>query len=262
MTDDGSDAAPDTGPIFETDAVFDRDYLYFYEELIGPERSAQEAEFVATALDLSTGDRVLDVPCGHGRIANPLAERGFEVVGLDQNDGFLDRARADATDREVADRVAYHRGDMRELPWDDDTFDAAANVFTSFGYFGEADNRRILSELARVLRPGGRLLVDVRNHDAVLADFRDVTMTERNGDYLIDRHEYDPRSGRITTDRLVVRDGQTREFTYSVRTYTYPEICSRLEDAGFAVVDDYGSLTGDPYTRRAGRCCLVGNRRG
>jgi len=248
----------DGTPTFETDQVFDEDYLYFYADRVAPERSEREAEFLAAALELSPGDGVVDVPCGHGRIANALAERGYDVVGLDRSEQFLERAREDAVDRGVADRVAYGRGDMRELPWADDSFDAGYDVFTSFGYFDDADDRRVLEELARVLRPGARLLVDVVNQPAMLADFTETTLTERDGDYMIDRSAYDPRAGRVRTDRVVVRDGRTREFAFSVRSYTYPELVERFEAAGFAVVDDYGSLEGDAYSRTAGRLCLVG----
>lgn len=58
------------------DAVFDEDYLYFYEAFLTPERSDREAGFVASVLGLEPGTAVLDAPCGHGRIANRLARRG------------------------------------------------------------------------------------------------------------------------------------------------------------------------------------------
>ena len=260
MTDDGSD---DGDPVFETGAVFDPEtYLYFYADRIAPERSEREAAFVAEALDLSAGDRVLDVPCGHGRLANPLADRGCSVVGVDLTRGFLDRALADAREQGVADSVAYCRGDMRALPVRTGGFDAAFNAFTSFGYFDDAGNRRTLAELARALRPGGRVLVDVPNLPAVLGEFEAVTAVERDGDHLVDRHEYDPRTGRMRTDRLTVRDGGTREATFSVRQYTYPELVELFEDAGFEVVADYGSLEGEDYSVDAGRTVLVGELRG
>ena len=53
------------------------------------------------ALDLDGGERLLDVPCGHGRVANRLAERGYRTTGVDRSTSFLDRARADAADRGV-----------------------------------------------------------------------------------------------------------------------------------------------------------------
>ena len=60
---------------------------------------------------------VLDLACGHGRIANRLAERGARVTGLDRTPLFLEVARRDAADRRV--EVEYVEGDMRELPWEE-----------------------------------------------------------------------------------------------------------------------------------------------
>ncbi len=63
--------------------LFDEDYLYFYDEVLGAERSDADAAVIAQLLGLEPGMRVLDVPCGEGRIAGRLAARGCEVVGVD-----------------------------------------------------------------------------------------------------------------------------------------------------------------------------------
>ena len=93
--------------------VFGEDYLYFYETFLDDELSDAQAELIWRALRLGEGNEVLDVPCGHGRIANRLAARGARVTGLDADAFFLERARADAAARGV--EVEYVQGDMREL---------------------------------------------------------------------------------------------------------------------------------------------------
>src|SRR6187200_1776741 len=118
--------------------VFGEDYLYFYEEWLDDSLSDAQTGLIWGTLGLREGDEILDVPCGHGRIANRLAERGARVTGLDADTFFLDHARADAAARGV--EVDYLHGDMRELPWTE-RFDAAVNWFTSFGYFDDAGNR-------------------------------------------------------------------------------------------------------------------------
>jgi 2-polyprenyl-3-methyl-5-hydroxy-6-metoxy-1,4-benzoquinol methylase len=92
----------------EREEVFDADDLYFYETRLTDERSDQEAELVWDLLGLSAGKEVLDLACGHGRIANRLAERGARVTGLDATPLFLERARADAAARGV--EVDYVEG--------------------------------------------------------------------------------------------------------------------------------------------------------
>ncbi len=95
---------------------------------------------------MSPGDRVLDLACGHGRMANRLAERGAEVIGLDATASFLDLARLDAEERCVS--VEYVQGDMRHIPWSSH-FDVVVSWFTAFGYFDDDDNRHVLSRVAR-----------------------------------------------------------------------------------------------------------------
>ena len=133
---------------FPREDAFDEDYLYFYEELLTPERTAGEVELVWKLLELEPGLALLDLACGHGRIANPLAERGVRVTGLDATPLFLELAREDAARRGV--EVEYVEGDMRSLPWSE-RFDRVLSWFTSFGYFGDEENRQVLVEAYRAL---------------------------------------------------------------------------------------------------------------
>ena len=66
----------------EFEGVFDEDYLYFYEEMLA-ERTPEEVERIFELFEREPGAEILDCPCGHGRISNALAERGFRVTGLD-----------------------------------------------------------------------------------------------------------------------------------------------------------------------------------
>src|SRR6266545_6206025 len=158
------------GSEFPREDAFDEDYLYFYEELLTPERTAGEVDLVWKLLELEPGLGLLDLACGHGRIANPLAERGVRVTGLDATTLFLELARADAAERGV--EVEYVEGDMRSIPWSG-RFDRVLNWFTSFGYFGDDDNRRVLHEAYEALKPGGLLAVEVNNSDNLLRRYLD-----------------------------------------------------------------------------------------
>lgn len=78
-------------PLFDFDQAFDEDYLYFYGGRLA--ESASEADAVWRLLELEPGMKVLDLACGHGRIANRLAERGAQVTGLDATALFLDHGK-------------------------------------------------------------------------------------------------------------------------------------------------------------------------
>jgi len=178
-----------TEPAFDVEGMFDEDYLYFYAGLLDA-RGDAEAELIWRLLEVEPGMEVLDLACGHGRIANALAARGCRVTGLDATPLFLERARRDATARGVA--VAYVEGDMRGLPWTC-RFDRVINWFSSFGYFNDAGNRRVLTEVARVLKPGGRFALEMNDRDGVIRRFQPASVDERDGDLLIDRRR--SRSG-------------------------------------------------------------------
>ena len=90
-----------------------------------PERTELEVDFVSS--QIRPAGHVLDVPCGTGRVAVPLAERGFTVAGLDISEAVLAVARKAGPD------IDFRQGDMRELPWADGSFDAVLNLWTAFG---------------------------------------------------------------------------------------------------------------------------------
>jgi SAM-dependent methyltransferase len=218
---------------FDVSGVFNDDYLWFYEQSLTDERNRSEVDEIVTTLNLSGQMSILDAPCGHGRLSNLLAAEGHTVTGVDITPLFLDRAKADAMSADV--EVDYRLGDLRQLPVDG-PFDIVICWFTSFGYFDDPDNQATLSEFARVLRPGGKLLIETMNHDGFVRSHTPApaaTVARRGDDLMVDVAVFDPISGRLETDRTVTRDGLVRRTNYSVRLPTVPEFDRWLEAAGF-----------------------------
>jgi SAM-dependent methyltransferase len=246
-------------PEFDTEGVFDEDYLYFYADVLTDARSDGDVALITRLLDIEPGQRVLDLACGHGRIANRLAARGCVVTGLDATPLFLRKARAEATHP-----VEYVEGDMRDLPWTAE-FDRIVLWFTAFGYFSDAENRHVLREMARALRPGGRLVIDMNNRDWLVKMFRPEHVVSRGDDFMIDRTEIRPLAGRTYTERIVVRDGRVRRTSFVVRLFTFTELRDWLLDAGLEDVQGFGE-DGQPLTvdsRRlmvTARCPLAADR--
>ena len=79
---------------FDMEGTFGDDYLYFYEDSIDGEHSDADATEILGLLDLPAGSRILDAPCGHGRIARRLAAAGMDVTGVDLTPAYLALARA------------------------------------------------------------------------------------------------------------------------------------------------------------------------
>ena len=216
---------------FDFEGVFDEDYLYFYEEMLAPERTEAEVEQVAELL--GPREHVLDCPCGHGRISNGLGARGYRLTGIDQSELFLERARADAEARGVD--VEYVRGDMRKLQWREQ-FDGVVNWFTSFGYFEDETNREVLRQFHGALRPGGRLVLETQNPARLFRILLPAHYVEHGEDLMLDKVEVNFEAWQTMTERIVIRDGKVRRTHFTVRLYSYPELRDELLRAGFTDV--------------------------
>lgn len=257
------------GDLFDAAAMYDEDYLYFFAASDGLSEFAVHgpvvpvaglageaaAELVWRSLDLRPGMSVLDLACGHGELANRLAARGGRVTGLDSSAVFLGRARAGAAAAGVS--VEYVAGDMRQLPWGG-RFDRVVNWSTAFGYFDDAANRAVLDGIVRVLRPGGRLAMDLDNLTAFLASYcpSRVVAARENGDMLVDRYHLDALTGRFEAERTVIRSGQARRVNFVKRLFGFPELRDWLLAAGFTAVTGYGE-DGQPLTADHKRMVIV-----
>ena len=231
--------------LIDYEGVFGEHYLHFYGPDLTPERSAREAEVIWRLLSLESGDAVLDLGCGHGRIAIELAKRGAEVTGLDRSPAFLDLARKDAAAANVP--VTFVEGDMRDLPWRE-TFDAVVIWFTTFGYFDDDENEQVLREVAKALRPGGRLLIEQIHRNALLRQgMPNNYVVQRGDDLMVDLVNYDVLGDRTRTERVMLRDGRVHRTAFSIRLYGFAELARLLQAVGFREIDGFGR-DGEPLT--------------
>ena len=250
-----------SAPAFDFNEVFaPDDYLYFYHLRLSAERTEGEVELIWRLLGLESGMAVLDLACGHGRIANRLAERGCQVVGLDASPGFLDVARRDAVALAHQGIVApeYVLGDMRHLPWSE-RFDGIVNWFTAYGFFDDEGNRGVLHEAQRALKPDGKLLIEHINRDVVLSHLQGAAVVERDGNYMIDQSRYDVATGRMLTERTILRSGQARRMRFFVRMFSFPELRDWLLAAGFSQVEGFDEQ-GTPLALESRRMLVLATK--
>jgi SAM-dependent methyltransferase len=122
-------------------------------------QSQREVDFLRRQLPLPRFRRVLDVCCGVGRHAAPLAEAGYNVTGIDRDESVLAEARRRCP------RGRFIQLDMRQLDRLTDRFDAVICMWQSFGYFDTATNESVLAQMSDCLTDGDRLVLDIYHRD-------------------------------------------------------------------------------------------------
>lgn len=192
----------------------------------------QEVDFLVGALGLRPGQRVLDVGCGPGRHLHALRRRGVDAVGVDISARFAQLAAPHAL-----------RGDARELPLRSESVDAAISLCQ--GGFGLPDPARalqddlaVVTEMARVLRPGGRLALS-----AFSAYFQVRHLED-------DRDSFDADTG-VNHEHTEVRSesGRTQAVELWTACYTPRELRLLCSSAGLDV-DAIWSVTPGDYAAR------------
>lgn len=217
--------------------IFDEDYLRTLPFLT-PQATQAEAEFVIETMNLAAGAQVLDVGCGYGRHAMELAARGFHVVGLDLSTPLLVRGGEEAHRRGLT--INFVRGDMRELDFENQ-FDAAYCLFSTFGFFDDETNKKTLQNVARALKPHGKILIEILNRDYVIQDLPTRVWWEGDGCVVLEEVELNYFSSRIQVNRSVVfDDGRQVEQEISVRAYSLHEVGKLMHAAGFRVLEVSG----------------------
>ena len=210
------------------------------------EQTQEEADFVQQALGLAIDAKILDVPCGGGRLSLEMASRGYRVTGVDISLPLLEAARVKADVQRVA--INWEHRDMRDIPWLGE-FDGAVCFWSSFGYFDEQGNADFLRAVSNALKPGARFLLDTPLVETRLPEMEaEARVWWPVGDLLaLEDRRFDHESSRVESEWTFVHHGQIEKKSLSLRLYTYRELCCLLEQAGFGTHQAYGTLDWEPF---------------
>jgi len=240
---------------------FDETFFQLHEDLFPEEDSRREVAAILDLLGLHDGARVLDLPCGWGRHTLLLPEAGQVAFGADLSLDLLRRAADSARAAGLPNRFAA--ADVRYLPFRSETFDAVLNLFTSLGLFlDDREDIHALAEARRVLRPGGKFLLESMHRDDVVANYAERDRwTLPNGIEVRVRRRFDPVTG-ISYEKLRWRRGEEHgEKRHALKLRTATEIDGLLRAAGFTEIEYYGDWTGEPLRHDSPRVIAIATKR-
>lgn len=267
---------------------FKGDYLRVYGHTLQQDRTDLETQFAIHALDLQQHHRVLDLCCGQGRHSIALAKTGLSVTGVDLSEEMLAIARSNAdvalvspvdggnvtrrvttaTTGQVREGgLTFRQADMRHLPDDlANQFDGVINMFSSFGYLeSEEDDQQVLHQISKVLKPGGKLLMDLLNREWVIINNEEYDWHQHDdGRIVLEHRELDLQtSTNHLTYTEILPDGTRREMSdLHMRLYTLTELVKMLATAGLSLTNVYGGFQAEPYTVNTRRMIVMASNPG
>ncbi len=222
-----------------------------------PKQTQKEADFIEDVLSLEPPARILDVPCGEGRLTIELASRGYKMYGVDINKNFLKIAEKNANKQGLD--ITWRQADMRKSPWKNQ-FDAVICMGASFGYLNEKGNLEFIKAVSRSLRKKGLFLLDTPVAETLYRKFKSQSRFKIAGVTVLVNRFFDHETGRNEEDFVFIQKGKQTKYHTSIRIYTYRETVNLLRQSRFGYLDAFESLSKDAFGFGARRLLITARR--
>lgn len=215
------------------------------------------AESVMHIAGLSKGAKILDAGCGCGRISVELAALGLDVTGVDLMQPLLDAAKETAEDEGVS--LELVQSDLRNFS-SDKQFDAAVNLYTSFGYCASIEeDTKILRNIAKSLKNGGWFIMECISRETAIQNFSEGEWFERAGKIVLTEFSVEGAWEGLKSHWILIdkETGEKYDHTFVQRLYSAVELKRILLSAGFSSCEIYGDFDFSPYNEKMRTMVLV-----
>lgn len=215
-------------------------YMEEMQGLLTEKRNRREVNIIKRYIK-GKNKKILDVPCGYGRISNLLTKKGYHVTGIDINDYFINIAKSEAKKQRL--KIKYLVKDIFTFK---NKYDIVLNIFTSLGYFeSEEKNELFIEKLCDFVKPKGILILETINPIGVLREYKsnDEIMT-KNGTRISYERFFDYRTS-TNIERITYKYPAGKDFKglHCIRLY-YPheliKICKKHGLKNIDILDENG----------------------
>lgn len=240
-----------------TAKYFDDLYARFFLENLDEKRTSEQVSLIIGKTGLEKGSAVADLGCGLGRHMLEFARRGFEATGYDFNETYILKARETAEQANL-ENASFVCQDSRKFS-ETAKFDLVTSLWTSFGYFDDATNTKILSQIARSLKPNGQVVIDIENREYIIRHFIVDRYKDKEGFLILERNHFDPATSVNRCHRTFVHpDGARTTYNREIRLFTLTEMLVMGKSVGIEFNQVYGDWDGKAYGLEVPRMILFG----
>jgi 2-polyprenyl-3-methyl-5-hydroxy-6-metoxy-1,4-benzoquinol methylase len=229
-----------------------------YVSAFNPQKFIDAVEEVEKLLKLTQfyKKNILDLCCGPGRHSVRLAQKGFQVVGVDLSAFLLQKADTLAKDEGV--QVEYVREDMRKF-LRKESFDLIICLYNSFGYFeNRDDDLKVLRNVYQNLKPGGRFLLEATSKEVLARNYSNLLTFEVGNITAVIKRKITQNWNRTENILHIIEGNEIRRYPYSLNLYSGQEIIDKMKNAHFRNITLYGDLDGNPYGPDAKNLFAIG----
>jgi 2-polyprenyl-3-methyl-5-hydroxy-6-metoxy-1,4-benzoquinol methylase len=234
---------------------------------LSEDRTMMEVDLIDTIFVKNEVKSFIDFGCGDGRITLPLVQKGYMGYGIDLDLDEINHAKRRSSDMV---NIKFDNIDFLNFNSSETTYDAAIFVYSSFGYFNDSENQKLLNKVNKCINTGGIIFIDLLNKDwaisksqgvkdltqkvsTVTNDFKQVTRSR--SPQKIDGLLYE-----ITEFKVVRQDGSDEKYTYQQRLFSKKEIEELLTESGFEGFQYLGSYENEPYGVNSPRMILIAHK--
>ncbi|AOL17036.1 SAM-dependent methyltransferase [Sulfolobus sp. A20] len=223
--------------------VFESD-LYIREMLKVWDEGERWANWIDEAVSkYKLGKKVLDVPCGVGRVAYFLSKKGYKVTGVDISEKMISMARNNISNGN------FIVGDMRRLKdiIGDEKYDLVININNSLGYYTEEDDIKILESLRQ--SSNGLVIINLDNRDYIIYNKPSEYYMFIPPYLVYSKVDFDQETSRLNVYRKYYMDGKlVGEINYSQRLYSLHEALALLKKSGLKAIEILSGYSWKKFT--------------